>query len=268
MKHALACTTLAIGMALPCAAIAQSNDDWQFRALIYGYFPDIGGTTQFPNRAGGGSINVDASTLIDNLKFTFMGTFEAQKGRWGFMTDLIYLNVGGSNNNTRNVSVDGHPLPIGVSTNLDLDLKGAVWELAGTYQAVANKEASVDILAGARLLDLKESLGYSFTGDVGPIVGPGRSGSSEVKVSYWDAIIGAKGKFSFGGNGEWFVPWYVDVGTGQSDLTWQAIGGLGYKFSWGSVVGGWRYLDYKFKSGSAVESLNFSGPMVGAVFSW
>ena len=37
----------------------------------------------------------------------------------------------------------------------------------------------------------------------------------------------------FGPNREWFVPYYADIGTGQSDFTWQAIGGIGYAFSGG-----------------------------------
>ena len=63
------------------AAFAQQlPDDWQFRAIIYGYLPDIGGKTTFPAGTGS-SINVDASTIISHLKFTFMGSLEAQKGR-------------------------------------------------------------------------------------------------------------------------------------------------------------------------------------------
>jgi hypothetical protein len=270
MKHALTlaiCTVGVAASALPMAAVAQTSDSWQFRAIVYGYFPDIGGSTTFPER-GGSSIAVDASTILDNLSFAFMGTFEAQKGRWGFLTDILYLDVGGSNSNTRNVMVNGRELPVGVTTNVDLDLKGVVWELAGTYRAVTDPARSVDLLAGARLLDLEQTLGYSLSADVGPIVGPGRSGNSEVKASNWDAIIGAKGRFAFGANREWFVPWYVDVGTGQSDLTWQAIGGLGYSFSWGQVIGTWRYLDYKFKSGSNVQDLDFNGPMIGVAFNW
>jgi hypothetical protein len=34
------------------------------------------------------------------------------------------------------------------------------------------------------------------------------------------------------------------------------------------VIGAWRYLDYKFKSGQPVESMNFNGPAIGAVFHW
>lgn len=46
------------------------------------WLPHIGGSTTFPAGTGS-SINVDASQILDTLKFTFMGTFEAQKGRWG-----------------------------------------------------------------------------------------------------------------------------------------------------------------------------------------
>ncbi len=55
--------------------------------------------------------------------------------------------------------------------------------------------------------------------------------------------IDGKGRLTFGDNREWFVPNYFDVGTGQTDLTWQAIGGLGYGFKWGEVIAVWRCPD-------------------------
>jgi hypothetical protein len=61
---------------------------------------------------------------------------------------------------------------------------------------------------------------------------------------------------------------YLDVGAGQSQLTWQVNAGLGYQFDWGSVIATWRYLDYNFKSGSRIESMNFNGPTVGVAFRW
>ena len=124
------------------------------------------------------------------------------------------------------------------------------------------------VLGGARLLDLKEKFNYNFSAEVGPIVGPGRSGNTDASVSYWDAIVGVKGRFLFGDNRQWFVPYYADVGTGQSDLTWQVFGGLGYTYSWGSVLAGWRYLDYNFKSSAKIESVNLNGPMIGVAFNW
>jgi hypothetical protein len=44
--------------------------------------------------------------------------------------------------------------------------------------------------------------------------------------------------------------------------------GIGYSFGWGDVVGSWRYLDYKMKSGRVIESMNFNGPSLAAVFHW
>ncbi len=117
------------------------------------------------------------------------------------------------------------------------------------------------------MISLKEKLGWTFSADVGPFVGPGRQGSSEEKIDNWDGIAGVKRRLNFGAGREWFVPYYVDIGTGDSDLTWQAAAGFGYAFKWGDVVATYRYLDYEFKS-KAVESLNFSGPLIGVAFRW
>ena len=45
------------------------------------------------------------------------------------------------------------------------------------------------------------------------------------------------------------MPFYLDVGTGQSDRTTQAAVGLAYAFNWGDIDAMWRYLDYNLKSG-------------------
>jgi hypothetical protein len=58
------------------------------------------------------------------------------------------------------------------------------------------------------------------------------------------------------------------AGTGQADLTWQAIGGLGYGFKWGEVFAVRRYLDHNFKSGSKIEDVNCNGPALGVAFRW
>jgi hypothetical protein len=269
MNRTIAFTVLTVGITTAFAqpASAQITDEWKFNALIYGYLPDISGKSSFPPRQGGTSINVDASTIISNLKFTFMGTFEAQKGRWGFFTDILYLDVGGSKSQTRDITIGRVQLPADVTANLNLDIKGTVWTLAGTYRVVADPGTTFDVLAGARLIDLKQNLGWEFSTDLGPNQ-PSRSGNSEIKANNWDGIIGVKGRLAFGSNREWFVPYYLDVGTGDSDLTWQAIAGLGYSFHWGDVIAAWRYLDYNFKSGAKLEDTTFSGPMVGVALHW
>jgi hypothetical protein len=269
MKRLLAVLALGLGTVHGTVATAQSlSDQWKFGASIYGWFPELGGQTTFPPRSGGESISVSADTILENLKFVFMGTFEAQRGRWGMFTDVVYMDVGDSKTSTRDLIYNGVTLPAGVTANTNFDLKMLVWTLAGTYRVVAEPGATFDVLAGARLLDVKEKLGYSLYGNVGQISVPGRSGTREADQSLWDGVVGVKGRLAFGADHQWYVPYYLDVGTGQSDLTWQAFAGLGYAFKWGGVVAGYRYLDYNMKSGQPIEELNAGGPIVGVSFNW
>ena len=98
-----------------------------------------------------------------------------------------------------------------MTADLNLDVKGTIWTLAGTYRIVADPSATFDVLAGARLADLKQNLGWQFSADPGPVQSA-RSGNSEIKVNVWDGIVGMKGRFAFGERREWFIPYYVDVG--------------------------------------------------------
>ena len=124
------------------------------------------------------------------------------------------------------------------------------------------------MLAGARMLGVKPTLGWSIQGDLGPIPEAGRSGSKQVNETLWDGIVGVKGRFALSDDRRWNLPFYLDVGTGQTQLTWQAAAGVSYSYQWGDVIAMWRYLAWNDSSGSPIESLNFNGPMIGASFRW
>ena len=80
----------------------------------------------------------------------------------------------------------------------------------------------MDVLFGARRLDVTPILGWQFRGELGDIALQDRTGRREGSMTTWDAIVGVKGRASFGDDGRWFVALYVDVGTGASRFTWQA----------------------------------------------
>jgi hypothetical protein len=263
---ALAASVLALGLALP--AHAQTADPWRFQGSIYAYLPSIGGSTVFPQTGAGSGVSIDADTIIENLKFTFMGSLEARRGTWGLFTDVVYMDVGDARSSYRQFTLGGVPLPAGANAHVDYDLKGWVWTLGGSWVVSAHPAATMDLLAGVRLLDIEQTLGWDVTGNVGAIPLPGRAGESRVGLSNWDAVVGMKGRLALGASGKWFAPYYLDVGAGESDLTWQAMGGVGYTFGWGDVVASWRYLDYDMKSGSKIRSLDFNGPAIAAVFRW
>lgn len=258
---------IALAATLPLSATAQSVDDWQWRATVYGWFPSLSGQSAFPAGTGGSTINIDADTVLDSLKFVFMGTLEAQKGAYGVWTDLIYLDLEGDKSGTRDASISRLAIPVGVDLNANLQIKSWLWTIAGTYSVVQTPEHSMQVLLGARLLDVEEKLNWQFNGNIGALP-LAASGASTITESFWDGIIGVKGRLSFGDDRKWFVPYYFDIGTGQSDLTWQALAGVGYQFGWGAVTVAYRYLDYEFKTGKPIEDLNLSGPAIGLTFRW
>lgn len=270
MKPAPALAAALLCAAAPLApgnAAAQDADAWRYSATIYGYLPDIGGKTRFPSNGGGSDLTLDIGTILDNLKFAFMGAFEANNGRWGVLADVIYMDIGASKSGSRDLAIGG-VIPAGTASNLNYDMKGWVGTLAGTYRTVNRPDYTLDVVAGARVLDIRQKLNWTVTGDVGQIPLPDRAGTREVDEQNWDAIVGVKGRYAFGDGQRWFVPYYLDIGAGQSKFTWQAIGGIGYSFGWGDVVAAWRYTDYEMKSGKNVEEMTFNGPAIGAVFRW
>jgi hypothetical protein len=277
VKFGIAALSLAGAALTPTVASAQTSaagmqdGKWQVSASLYAYLPTIGGSTTFPGLPGNPSpsMNMDASTIIDNLKMTFMGSLDIHNGQWGLWNDVLYLNLGNSKSGTRDFSLINGNIPASASADLSLDVKGTIWTVAGEYRLYNIDPAwTNDLLFGARMFNMTNTLGFSFNGAIGSYPLAGRSGSVEVSETLWDGIVGVKGRYAFGANREWFVPYYLDVGTGQSQSTWQAAAGVGYKFGWGELTGLWRYIDYNMKSGSAIQSMNFNGPQIGATFRW
>ncbi|GAA5176893.1 hypothetical protein GCM10025771_12980 [Niveibacterium umoris] len=262
-------------LSLCCAAfstctLASNADAWSVTGGIYAYLPTISGTSAFsvPPNTGGGEASVDIDQLLDNLNGVFMGSLDVRKGEWGGFTDLLYMDVGGTKSQTRALTIGPAGLPADATANADYSLKGTVWTLAAYFHTEARPELNVDLVMGARMLDLDQSLGWALAGNVASVPVLDRAGNRAAGIKSWDAILGAKGRYAFGEGRRWFIPFYVDVGGGDADLTWQAMTGLGYSFAWGDVVASWRYLDYQFTEGKALRSLTFGGPAFAAVFHW
>ena len=268
MKLAAITAVCTATLAFQPGAAAQNSDKWQFGFAINGYFPTISGTSNFPQSGASPNVSVDVDQILDNLEFVFMGTFEARKGRWGGFTDVIYMDVGSDRSGSRDIAIGGIGIPATASADVSYDLKGLIWTIAGEYSLVSNPTTSFDVFAGARLVDLEQDIRWNVTGSIGSTPLPARSGDSNVSRSNWDGIVGVKGRFRFGAEHRWFAPYYLDIGTGESDFTWQAQAGLGYTWHWGEVVVGWRYLDYDLGSGRPFSDLSLNGPEVGVVFRW
>lgn len=235
------------------AQASQTTGDWQYRASIYGFLPSIGGASKFPAQGGGSDISIDSDKVLDSLEFAFMGNLEVNNGEAGLFVDVLYVDLG----------VDRQWTPLGSSASIGYGVEGWVWTMAAEYRVASDDGLTLDVLAGARSFDITQTLDWKLT--TTPGVSP--SGESSIDTTLWDGIVGIKGRYVLG-DSHWALPFYADVGTGDSDLTWQVAAGVGYAFSWGEVNALWRELNYDLGDDGAVYDFNFSGPQLGLTFVW
>lgn len=213
-------------------AESGSEGDWEFGAQIYLWGAGIGGQS-----GSGSDLDINFDDIFDDLKMGFMGAAAARKGKWTVMMDLIYLDI------------EDDEAVNGINTRVEL----SSWIITPSvgYTVLESEQGRLNLLLGARYLYLKTDMGLGN-------IQFSDSGSN------WDGIIGIDGELNLGQ--KWYLPYYLDIGTGNSDLTWQGDIGIGYRFNKCDIVLSYRYLNYDFDEGDVIDNMNISGPMIGFKF--
>jgi hypothetical protein len=247
-------SALTIAPACAWATDPPSDDGWRFSVMPYLWSAGIKGEA-----ASGSDFDIGFDELLNNLNMAFMGYFEARKSKWSLAADAIYLNVGAGGGGSVAVRPPGSDFSVDVEA--DVKLRAWVWTLTGGYNLWQSERGTLDAIAGARYLEIDVFLDASERirklSEL-QLAGPTRtafttrdSRDATQKIGesgdVWDAVIGVRGDINL--NDQWYVPYYLDVGTGDSDLTWQIAAGVGYKFNWGDVNILYRYMDWDFSSG-------------------
>ena len=233
---------------LASAAEPKDHDGWNFR-----FTPYLWGANLTANLPGTDNDPVPFYKLLDDLKMGFMGEFEARKGQWSFNVDTIYMDV----KDTVSEPVDIPDLgPVDLSVTGDL--KGLVVTPSVGYAVVDSDKARVELLGGLRYLDLSLKANLAADGEV--------LLDDKVSRSDWDGVIGARATVFL--NDKWYMPLYGDIGTGDSDLTWQLGAGIGYRFNKVNLTLAYRYLKYEFdgSSDAILDNLTMKGPALGVSF--
>ena len=257
---------------LTSGALAQQSadkaNDWQFGASIYGWFPDLNGQTSFSPPDSDNDFEVDIEDILENLESLLLVSFDLRKGAWGVYTDVVYMDVGDSATTSVDGAIGPNEVPVNVTADVGIDVESWIWNLTGYYRALDMKGAALDIVAGTRYLDVDQTIEWDIEANADEVPVGERTGKVEAGLTNWDVIFGVRGRFAFGSKKALFIPYYLDVGVGDSDLTWQGVAGLGYAFGWGEIVAAWRHLYYDMSSGSAIDEISFSGPVAGVTFRW
>ena len=262
-QHALAATLAGFALtSLPAAAESAPSDQWAFTVTPYLWLPNINGTMKFqlPNLNASAGVETGPNDYLENLDLALMVSGEARKGKWSIFTDVVYLDFSDEDSKVR--SFDGALIDASIDVGTQTSLSGGVWTLVGGYAAVQEPGATLDVIGGFRYLGIETSADWTLSGPRG-LLPP--TGSVSRDEDLWDAIVGVRGRVKLG-DGNWSMPYYADVGTGSSDLTWQAMAGVAYSWGWGDLALVYRHLAYDMEDDKLLQDVEFSGPALGAAF--
>jgi hypothetical protein len=234
--------------------IPKVSDEWRFEVTPYLWGTGIRGTVNL-NDSAAKSADMSSSNVLSDLKSGAMIAAEAHKGKWGIMGDLVSATL----QNSGSVPVR---TPDGRATLGDkVTVQQTILTGAFSYTLANTKNAYVDALLGVRAIDVTATLDLT-------VEGTSIKRSISKKTSTVDPIIGAKGRYRIA-DSTWYVPFYGDIGGGggTTDLTWQAMAGIGKTFN--KVVDAsltYRALYYDMKDGGVLQKTTMLGPQVAVTF--
>ena len=245
MMSALVASSLAIagGDIAPVEPIVETPvveaNPWKNEFSIYAWLPSISASTPLPDSPN----EIEASDILDNLKMVFMGNYSGRNDTWAIFADYIYFKIGDSKTRT---------LPNLGDVHVGLDMDATLIHAGVGYNLIDTGDGLLDLAVGVRYLDM----GVDFRYD-GVLIDRTTSPSTY----FTDFFVGVRGHKDI--NENWYIPYAADIGAGDTELSWQLFAGVGYRYDWGDVKLGYRYIEFDMEDDAIVEDLILSGAVLG-----
>ena len=261
---------LAIAVSIPAYAENQvkmtespvkATDGWEFRLMPYVWIPTMKATSTINGVTG--TLGLSPSDVIEYLDFGAMGRVEAWKNKWGFSFDGIFMNLGASE------SFQGQIARV----DIDADVRLGMADFALMYRLFEKsfgknnqQKLTLEPYVGLRYGYLRQRIDLDVT-----IPRLGSFGQTFGTSEDWvEPFVG--GRLVWDLNDKIAFNVRADAGGfgigNASDLTWQVVGGMDYKFSKNWILNvGYRYVDLDYSHGSGDDKfgirLKAYGPVIG-----
>ncbi len=238
LKRRLAVCALSAAMAT--GTQAQAEYKWQFEGRIDIWMPSVQGTT-----ITGQDVNISFGELIDTLRFGFMGGLEARNGRWSLLGDFQYMEL------TEGIDASFGPF---IPVTVDADVDALIFTGVLGYDVVQTDSYRLTPFAGFRFMDMTATVNLEIAGGSDRVTGDD---------SNFDGIVGIRGTSQM--NDRWELSYYADIGTGDSDLTWQLAATVDYRLNqrW-TISAGYRHMAWEYDDPVVLRDVAVSGPIIGA----
>jgi hypothetical protein len=244
---------LLAGFCAPANAKEAEKWDWLFAPYLWG--PSVQLDVTVNNDP---VIAADASfqDLLDKTEIAGMFHFEGQCEHAGFLVDALYLDLGSDQTTTARP-----PLPGGTQTTIGVTI--GIYEAAGFYRP-GGKAHGLDVIFGARMYDYRTRLQATFPPPISTTTSRGTD------KNLIDAFAGVRYLVPIGKR--WDFVGRADVGTGGSDLSWNAIASFGVRLGKTDLFNlrmGWRYMELDVTNDGGplnleVENnMTLNGPILG-----
>jgi opacity protein-like surface antigen len=237
------CILLSLLASLPAAAgttqalvespqtSAAEVSSWEVRTALYGWAQSLDGDVGI--RSAVAPLDVPFRDIVEDLDMAFMGLVEAGRGDWSFLADLSYAKTSDSKG------------------PLDYSQKQFVGNFLVIHDTLNTERTHLDLFAGARLNWVEADL------TLGPL-------DFSADKTWVDPIIGARFQAELCERG--FFRAVGDIGgfSISSDLTWQAMVGLGWRvMENGSLLLAYRGIGTDYDSGGFTYDVVGHGPLIG-----
>ena len=240
-------------------AVEAAEDKWRFELTPYFWTAGLDvDTTTVNGRSASGDF--DFGDILDNLDFAGSLHFEAWKGKWGFIIDEFYIDVG----------TEASFIPrIGPILNVDVDIKENILELAVAYHFdIQTPKISIEPIAGMRYGILETEIDLKLT--TAQLPNFGETSRKLEDDEWWIEIFGG-GRFIYRFSERFIFIFRGDLGGikygDQSVFTWHVFSGLDYR-PWKSVSlkAGYKVYDFNYENGANASKFKFDAMMHGPIF--
>jgi len=241
----------------------NTSGHWEIRLMPYVWVPTMKADSTINGLTG--SIGLNPSDVIEYLDFGAMGRVEAWKGKWGFSFDGLFMNLGASQSFQGRRDL--------VNFNIDADVRLGIADFAlmnrlfeKSFGNNNQQKFTFEPYGGLRYGYLRQKIDLNVN-----IPGFGSIGRTFGTSEDWvEPFVG--GRLIWDLNNKIAFNVRADAGGfgigSASDLTWQIVGGMDYKFSKNIILNaGYRYVDFDYSRGSGSDEfgihLKAYGPVLG-----
>lgn len=225
----------------------HAEDEWQFVVSPYLWVAGQSGDVATLPGAQPAEIDIGFEDIVEHLDMTFMGLFEARKGKLVLFSEIFYIDI----------ETDKVDTPKRLFSDTQYEQQMAGLTLGGGYRW-DHENIFIDFLGGVRYWEVNNELRLD--------AGLSPAEDTRQREHWIDPILGLKSRWVL--SDLWSITaWLVSAVGGDSDSASDLYAGVNYLLSKDlSLSAGYRHQTVDYDKDGFLYDVEISGPLIGVSF--